>query len=108
MEAGAIADALTGNRGMNISTRTAAGLRQIIYGMQRVGGTIVYKSTTGAGGSGGNYVMNFVIAVAADTIDSFINIYLDGRQLYFAHELRRPLRHGEKIFVGRLTRFVEQ
>jgi hypothetical protein len=84
MEGGAIAEALTSNRGMNISTRTAAGLRQIIYGQQRVGGTIVYKSTTGAGGSGGNYVMNYIIPVATHTIDSYINIYLDGRQLFFA------------------------
>src|ERR1039458_5853410 len=64
MEAGAVAEALTTQRGQNITTRMAAGLRQIIYGMQRIGGTVVYQSTTGAGGSGGNYVYNYIIAVA--------------------------------------------
>ena len=38
MEAGAIAGALTQNRGMGITTRQPASQRQIIYGMQRVGG----------------------------------------------------------------------
>jgi hypothetical protein len=43
MEAGAIASALTSNRGMDITTRQAASARQIIYGMQRVGGDMVYQ-----------------------------------------------------------------
>src|SRR5580698_8103724 len=48
MEAGAIASALTANRGMNITTRQAAANRQITYGQQRVGGVIIYNSTTGS------------------------------------------------------------
>src|SRR5580698_6364982 len=48
MEAGAIAQALTSNRGMNITTRQTAANRQIIYGQQRVGGVIIYNSTTGS------------------------------------------------------------
>jgi hypothetical protein len=84
MEGAALADALTQNRGQNITTRQAAGLRQIIYGQQRVGGTTVYQSTTGAGGSGGNYVYNYIIALASHEIDAVINIYLDGRQVYWS------------------------
>jgi hypothetical protein len=83
MEAAAIANALTSNRGMDISTRMAAGLRQIIYGVQRVGGTTIYQSTTGAGGSGGHYVYNFVIVLATHEIDAVENVYLDGRQVFF-------------------------
>jgi hypothetical protein len=86
MEAASIASALTANRGMDITTRQAAGLRQIVYGQQRCGGTIIYESTTGVGGSGGNYVYNFVIAVASHQIDAFINMYLDGRQVFFSQE----------------------
>src|ERR1039457_2779509 len=48
MEAGAIAGALTSNRGMNITTRQLAAYRQVIYGQQRVGGVTIYESTTGS------------------------------------------------------------
>src|SRR6266567_3199106 len=48
MEAGAIAQALGSNRGMGITTRQPAGFRQIIRGMRRIGGQIVYCSTTGS------------------------------------------------------------
>jgi hypothetical protein len=84
MLAGSIAESLTSNRGMNISTRSLAQPRQYIMGQQRVGGAIVYESTTGAGGSGGNYIYNFVVAVANHELDAYINIYLDGRVVYFS------------------------
>jgi hypothetical protein len=79
MEAGAIAEALTSNRGQNITTRMAAGLRQIIYGMQRVGGTMVYQSTSG----NSFWQMNMIIVIATHEIDSIENLYLDGRQVYW-------------------------
>jgi hypothetical protein len=86
MEAGALAQALTSNRGENITTRLAAGLRQIIYGMQRVGGNMIYLSTTGAAGHSGNYVYNYVITVATHEIDAFMNVYLDGRQVFWRQD----------------------
>jgi hypothetical protein len=86
LAAGAVADALTSNRGMNISTRQVASARQIIYGQQRVGGVVIYQSTTGAGGSGGNYVYNYVICVATHVMDAFINLYLDGRQVFWKQD----------------------
>jgi hypothetical protein len=79
MEAGAIADALTSNRGMNITTRQPAAFRQIIYGEQRVGGVMVYESTTGSHKD----QYNMVIVLAAHEIDSIVNLYLDGRQVYW-------------------------
>jgi hypothetical protein len=75
MEAGAIADALTSNRGMDITDRQAATPRQIIYGMQRVGGVMVYQSTTGSGLS----QYNMVIVVAGHPVWGFSDLYLDGR-----------------------------
>lgn len=78
-----IASALTSNRGMNITTRMAAGFRQIVYGTQRIGGTTIYQSTTGAGGSGGTYVYNFAIVLATHEIDCVQNVYLDGRQVFW-------------------------
>ena len=48
MEAGALADALSSNRGSNLTTRQPAANRQIVLGMQRVGGIFIYKSTTGS------------------------------------------------------------
>lgn len=79
MEAGAIADALTQNRGMGITTRQPAAFRQIIYGEQRVGGILVYTSTTGS--SYDQY--NMVIVIAGHEIDSIVNLYLDGRQVFW-------------------------
>lgn len=79
MEAGAIAGALTQNRGMGITTRQPASFRQIIYGEQRVPGIIVYQSTTG----GHLDQFNFIIVLATHEIDSILNLYLDGRQVYW-------------------------
>lgn len=80
MEAGAIAQALTQQRGMNITTRQPASFRQIIYGTQRVGGIIVYQSTTGS-----HYDQyNFVIALATHPCYAIENLYLDGRQVFWA------------------------
>lgn len=75
MEAGAIASALTSNRGMDITDRQAASARQIIYGMQRVGGVMVYQSTTGSNLD----QYNMVIVVAGHPVWGFSDLYLDGR-----------------------------
>ena len=79
MEAGAIASALTSNRGMNITTRQPAANRQIIYGQQRVGGVMVYKSTTGSKKD----QLNYVIVIAGHQCHSIQNLYLDGRQVHW-------------------------
>lgn len=79
MEAGAIASALTSNRAMGITTRQPAAFRQIIYGEQRVGGIMVYESTTGSHLD----QYNMVIVLATHEIDSIVNLYLDGRQVYW-------------------------
>ncbi|MBB5066137.1 fibronectin type III domain-containing protein [Granulicella mallensis] len=79
MEAGAIANALTANRGVNITTRQAASYRQIIYGIQRVGGIQIYRSTTG----GHHDQFNYVIVIATHECFAIENLYLDGRQVYW-------------------------
>ena len=79
MEAGAIAGALTQNRGMGITTRQTAALRQIIYGEQRVPGIAIYQSTTGSHRDQYNYI----IVLAGHEVDSIVNLYLDGRQVYW-------------------------
>jgi hypothetical protein len=79
MEMGAIADALTQNRGMGITTRQPAAYRQVIYGEQRVPGIIVYQSTTGSHLDQWNYV----IVIAGHQCDAILNLYLDGRQVYW-------------------------
>jgi hypothetical protein len=79
MEAGAVAGALTSNRGMNITTRQAAACRQIIYGQQRVGGVEIYRSTTGSS----HDQFNYIIVLAGHQSDSILNLYLDGRQVHW-------------------------
>ena len=78
-EAGAIAHAIGGNQGIGITTRQAAGYRQIIRGTQRTGGTIVFCSTTGSS----HRQYNMVIVLATHVIDSIVNLYLDGRQVFW-------------------------
>lgn len=79
MEAGAIADALTQNRGMSITTRQPAAFRQVIYGERRIGGIKVYESTTGS-----HYDQyNLIIVIATHEIDSIVNLYLDGRRVHW-------------------------
>jgi hypothetical protein len=79
MEAGAIAAALTSNRGMNVTTRQPAGYRQIIRGTQRVGGIKVYESTTGSHKN----QYNFIIVIAGHEVEAIENLYLDGRQVHW-------------------------
>lgn len=79
MEAGAIASSLTNNRGMGITTRQPAAYRQVIRGQRRVGGISIYESTTGSETDQYNYV----IVIAGHEVDSLVNLYLDGRQVYW-------------------------
>jgi hypothetical protein len=81
MEAGAIADALMQNRGTGITTRQPAAFRQIIYSEQRVGGVMVYESTTGSHRD----QYNMIIVLATHEIDSIVNLYLDGRQVHWTN-----------------------
>jgi hypothetical protein len=90
MEAGAIASALTSNRGQNVTTRQPASARQIIYGQQRIGGVIIYKSTTG----GSHDQLNYVIVLAGHEVDSIVNLYLDGRQVHWAGGVGNVTRNG--------------
>ena len=78
-EAGAIADALSANRGTSITTRQPASPAGIIYGEYRVGGTLVYASTTGS--KKDQY--NKVVALACHQIQGVVNLYLDGRQVFW-------------------------
>ncbi len=78
-EAAAIASAIGSNQGIGTTTRSPAKLRQIIRGEQRVAGTIVYQSTTG--NSDDQY--NFVIVLATHPCEAIVNLYLDGRQVYW-------------------------
>jgi hypothetical protein len=97
MEAGAIADALTQNRGMGITTRQPAAFRQIIYGEQRVGGVIIYQSTTG----GKHDQYNFVIVLATHPCEAIVNLYLDGRQVYWADQGANGSRqNGDGTYFG--------
>lgn len=79
MLAGAVASALTNNRGMGLTTRQAASNRQIIYGIQRVGGIEIYRSTTGSHRD----QFNYVIAIAGHECYAIESLYLDGRKVFF-------------------------
>ena len=79
MEAAALSTALTSNRGMGIGTRQVAGPQQICYGERRLGPTFTFESTSGSSHDQYNYVAVFT----GHEIDSFVNLYLDGRQVYW-------------------------
>jgi hypothetical protein len=80
MEAGAIAQALTQNRGAGITIRQPAANRNYIYGENRVGGVSIYQSTTGS--SHDQY--NFVIVLADHVCNGLPGLYLDGRQVFWS------------------------
>lgn len=79
-EAGAIAQALGSKAGLATTTRSPASYRQIIRGEQRVPGVIVYSSTTGS--SKRQY--NLVIVLATHPCEAIVNLYLDGRQVFWS------------------------
>jgi len=78
-EAGVIASMIGSQGGIGVTTRTAAGLRQIVRGEQRIPGTIVYCSTTGST----KRQYNMVIVLATHEIEAIVNLYLDGRLVFW-------------------------
>lgn len=79
MEAGAIAEALTQNRGTSITIRQPAANRNFLYGEQRIGGVSIFQTTTG----GNHDQENFVIVLADHKCNAIVNLYLDGRQVFW-------------------------
>jgi hypothetical protein len=79
MLSSSIASVLTGSSGMALTTRQTAAPRAIIYGQQRVGGNMVYVSTTGDS----HDQWNAIIVLAGHECDSLVNLYLDGRQVHW-------------------------
>jgi hypothetical protein len=75
---GGIAKELEASPSLAGSIRQPAAPRQIIYGQNRVAGTIVYISTTDSG-----HDLNIVIAWAGHKVSSFDAVYLDGRKVIF-------------------------
>lgn len=73
-EAGAIADALTSNRGMQIAKRQPASNRGIIYGTQMVGGTVVHLSTSG-------HQYHRLLVLTGHACHSIQGIWIDGRKV---------------------------
>src|SRR5579875_333514 len=78
-EIGALADALTTNRGQGVTTRQSAAYRPIVYGTRQVPGVMVYASTTGS-----KYDQyNMVIVLAGHSCNAIESLYLDGRKVFW-------------------------
>jgi hypothetical protein len=95
-EAGAIAGMIGSNNGMGVTTRQAAATRTIVRGEQRVGGTIVYCSTTGS--SKRQY--NLAIVLATHPCEAIVNLYLDGRQVFWQHGSRGNVTYPDGSNFG--------
>jgi hypothetical protein len=67
-------------QGMPVTIRQPASPRQIIYGTQRVGAVEVFESTTGSSKD----QFNLVFVFAGHEVWAIENLYLDGRQVYWA------------------------
>lgn len=80
MGVGTEISALTRPPGINTTVRQSAAPRQIIYGTMRVGGVEVFESTTGS--SLDQY--NIVVVIATHEVWAIQNLYLDGRQVFWA------------------------
>ncbi len=78
-EAGAIADALTSNRGQGITTQQSNAYRTIVYGERQVPGSFAYLSTTASD----HKTYNSVIGLVGHEVDSILSAYLDGRRVFF-------------------------
>lgn len=78
-EIGALADAITQNRGTGVTTRDPAAYRGIIYGTRQIGGTMVFRSSTGSH----HDQYNMVIVLAGHPCYAIQNLYLDGRRVYW-------------------------
>jgi hypothetical protein len=95
-EAGAIADDLAANRGDSITVRQPASPAGIIYGEQRVGGVLIYASTTGSH----HDQYNKVVALCAHPIDAIVTLYLDGRQVHWSSGSAGQLTEDGVVFGG--------
>ena len=66
-------DATAGNFGTKFAARSALAPRQIIYGKTRVGGTIVYMSTSGTE----NSILHMIVVLAGHPIESLEEVRLN-------------------------------
>lgn len=73
---------------------------QIIYGEDRVGGAVVYQTTTSSGGSNQDR-LHRVIAFAGHEIDSYQKIYLDDEELTIdaSGNVTSPAKYSGKVRV---------
>lgn len=99
IELGALAQLLEGSTG-NFSVKEAAAACQVIYGMTRVSGTIVWVSTTG---SNADY-LHLIIVWACHPCESLENFYIDGRQVFLDGE---PADHSG-VLVGPNAKLNQQ
>jgi len=95
---GAVGDALVQNRGMQISTRQPASPRTIVYGTQMVGGVVIYESFTG-------HQWNQVIVLAGHRTKGPQQIFLDGRQVFFANGGFGDADHNDHLGPDGITKY---
>lgn len=79
-ELSAIVNALKPPPGIANTIRQSAAPRQIIYGNMRVGAVECYESTTGSSLS----QYNMILVFSGHTITNYVNLFLDGRQVFWA------------------------
>ncbi len=77
---GGIEQALRSNQAIDVSTRQPAQPRQVIYGVSRVAGTIVYMGTSG---SNKDY-LNTAVVWAGHPCQAIQELYVDSKLVHFA------------------------
>jgi hypothetical protein len=103
LEVAALA-ALFSTQGSGYTVRQPAPFRQVIYGVQRVGGIFAYMSTTGSHVDQNN----FIIVLAGHEVEAIENLYLDGRQVHWdagsvGHTTRNGVSFGGSADGGTYT-----
>ena len=108
-------DNISNNFGTRTTTRSPTAPRQIIYGVTRVGGTILHMQTTGTD----NYLLHMVVAVAGHEITGINSVRIgetdvttststiNGETVYTVTNSKYTNTENENNFgSGRLIRYV--
>tara|TARA_Y100001963_G_scaffold10301_1_gene13120 strand:- start:15819 stop:20222 length:4404 start_codon:yes stop_codon:yes gene_type:complete len=84
----------------------AIAARNVVYGKTRVGGTVVFRGTSGAN----NYLLHNVIALAGHEINDLKKIYIDAGQglieLDLASDFVSATENGETVYRTTKSAFV--
>ena len=100
-----LASKISHEPGKEISTRTALGEWQVVYGTMRVGGVITFEHTDGTNGNNENY--HCVVTIACHEITAVDKVFLDEEEVIFSGQWSTGIRKQDGTIVPAVNKIFK-